>query len=228
METLSIAGIKIRPLSPEEEREAEDRSRREAIDTRRERLEAHYVSPESGVPRRYHGERLDGLTARTDGERRNIERVRFFISDRNSKTLVLHGANGTGKTLLGCMVIRERGGVYRSIIRLIYELDDTMRYSSKVGKIQLLDGLCGQGMLVIDEVGHPCRAEQQRELLYYILNERYGNGLPTVVISNLSRAELVDFLGSTVLDRLNENGEFLEFTGGSRRIQKRETDAVAF
>ena len=30
------------------------------------------------------------------------------------------------------------------------------------------------------------------------------------------------------LKLLNENGEFLEFTGGSRRIQKRETDAVAF
>lgn len=188
----------------------------------------HYKSNESGVPKRYWEESVDTYVIHDDEEKYNIERVRFFCGERNNKVLVLCGNNGTGKTLLGCAVIRERGGVYKPMLKLVYEVDSSMSFKANKTKTQLLDELCDKQMLVLDEIGRGVQQDRQAELLYYILNERYGKMLPTVLISNLSKVELVKFLGEAVKDRLNETCEFLEFNGKSYRGTKREEAGTDF
>lgn len=218
----------ISPPDDEEYNRIEEENRRKRQNELKISRLSYYRSVESGVPKRYWNESFDTYKPQNDEEKHNVERLRFFVEEKNNKVLVLCGNNGTGKTLLGCAVIRERGGIYKPMLKLVYEVDSSMSFKASQTKTQLLDRLCEQKMLVLDEVGRGVQQERQGELLYYILNERYGAMLPTVMISNLSKTELVKFLGEAVKDRLNETCEFLEFTGKSYRGTKRQEAGTDF
>ena len=189
---------------------------------RKNYLEKHYMSESSGVPLRYWSESLSTFKATNDQMKRNLETVKLYASQKGSKTLMLCGNNGTGKTHLGCAIIRERGGIYKTMQRLLFEIDCTMNYNSKLTNLNLLDELCNTQLLVLDEIGRGGRESKQQELCYYIINERYNNKLSTVLISNLPKADFVHFLGKAINDRLNETGIFLELSGNSYRKEKRK------
>jgi DNA replication protein DnaC len=75
---------------------------------------------------------------------------------------------------------------------------------------------------VLDEIARcKIREETQQELVCYVLNERYANNLPTVLITNLDKKELVKWLGFAAKDRLNECGMVIELNCESYRIKKR-------
>jgi DNA replication protein DnaC len=46
----------------------------------------------------------------------------------------------------------------------------------------------------------------EQNLLFDVINERYNNRLPTLLLSNLTQAEVVAVLGERVIDRLREDG----------------------
>lgn len=208
-----------------DEKEAEDFERQEQLKEekeRRSRLYGHYASPASGVPERYWNESLDSYNPRDKESAEALAKVRRFVDSKGCRMLMLCGANGTGKTHLGCGIIRERGGIYVPMLRLMYEVDGAMSFKAKESKIQLLDRLCETPMLVLDELARvKVREDMQVELAVYILSERYAKGKPTVIISNLWKDDLVKWLGMAVKDRLNECGEVVEFHGQSYRIAKR-------
>lgn len=203
-----------------EELEAKERQQEE--EDRKERLLSHYRSIASGVPSRYHREGLDTFQTGTDERSAALKTVIMFVRSRGCRILILCGKPGTGKTHLGCGIIRERGGIYIPMLRLVYEVDSTMSFKSRETKVQLLDRLCESPMLVLDEIGRmKVREDFQKELAAYVIGERYANGLPTVLISNLNKRELVGWLETAVMDRLNECGEVIEMNGTSYRASKR-------
>ena len=189
-------------------------------------LEHYRNEYESGVLPRYWNESLDTYKAQGPEETKNVAILKRFVNSRNrGGTVVICGENGTGKTLLGCALVREMGGRYMTATRLVYEVDSTLSFKAKQTKVELLDELAREPLLVIDEVGRGTRPEMQSELIYYLYNERYSRMLPTAFISNLSKEELGDFLGKATVDRLNETCIFLEFNGESYRPKKR-MDAI--
>lgn len=216
-----LAGLAFTPAENEvvERREREDNLLAEQ--GRRERLEAHYKSG-SGVPARYLSESLATFHAWNAETEAAVQKARDFSRQRGCRTLVLCGSSGSGKTHLGCGIIRERGGIYRTMLKLLYEVDGTMSYKAKETKVQLLDRICTAPMLVLDEIARcKIREETQQELVCYVLNERYANNLPTVLITNLDKKELVKWLGFAAKDRLNECGMVIELNCESYRIKKR-------
>ena len=55
-------------------------------------------------------------------------------------------------------------------------------------------------------------------MMFDILNERYENRLPTLLLSNLTAGEVKNFLGERVFDRLREDGgECVVFDWSSHR-----------
>lgn len=203
-----------------EELAAKERQQEET--NRRERLLSHYRSTASGVPSRYHREGLDTFRTETAELSAALHKVIDFTKSSGCRVLILCGKPGTGKTHLGCGIIRERGGIYVPMLRLVYEVDSTMSYKARETKVQLLDRLCEAPMLVLDEIGRmKVREDFQKELAAYVIGERYANGLPTVLISNLNKRDLVGWLETAVMDRLNECGEVIELTGSSFRAVKR-------
>lgn len=222
-DVLNVFGMRLSAMSEEEAAVQEEKERQEELARKRARMLEHYRSAESGVPDRFKHESLESFKPLTPELEAALRKVRLFVGAGGGHTLILCGANGTGKTHLGCGIIRERGGVYRSMLRLMYEVDGTMSFKARESKVQFLDRLCQAPMLVLDELGRcGVREDMQRELVSYLVGERYAAGKPTVLITNFGKGELVDWLGSAINDRLNETGELIELCGQSYRIRKRE------
>ena len=222
-EPLEIFGLKLAPMTDAEIREREVKEQLEELERKREKLLSHYRSDASGVPERYMNESLDTYKPWNNEAGEALGKVRAFAHSNGGRTLILCGTNGTGKTHLGCGIILERGGMYIPILRLVYEVDSTMSYKARETKIQLLNRLCRCPMLVLDEIGRmKVREDVQKELAGYIIGERYADGLPTVLISNLTKLDLLKWLGEAVVDRLRETGDCFEFKEKGYRLQKRE------
>lgn len=146
----------------------------------------------SGVPRRYWHVDFDTYISRNEKDSKNLETIKKFTSlDNNDKVLILLGAKGLGKTHLGSAIIRNCGGKFISIEELIFKYESAQAFHAKVNREELMESYSSTKMLVIDEIGRSMQQEKENSLLNYILRRRYENMLPTVLISNLSKAELL-------------------------------------
>lgn len=179
----------------------------------------------SGVPRRYWHVDFDTYISRNEKDLKNLETIKKFTSlDNNDKVLILLGAKGLGKTHLGSAIIRNCGGKFISIEELIFKYESAQDFHAKTNRKELMDLYSSTKMLVIDEIGRSMQQEKENALLNYILRRRYENMLPTVLISNLSKAELLKKLGEAVLNRLKETCISVEFDGESYRPSKRDVN----
>lgn len=179
----------------------------------------------SGVPRRYWHADFDTYIPKNAQDTKNLETIKNFAKlEKNDKVLILLGAKGLGKTHLGSAIIRNCGGKFISIEELIFKYESAQDFHAKVNREELMESYSSTKMLVIDEIGRSMQQEKENALLNYILRRRYENMLPTVLISNLTKSELLKKLGEAVLDRLRETCISLEFEGESYRTSIRDVN----
>ena len=132
------------------------------------------------------------------------------------------GPKGVGKTHLGSSIIRDAGGTFISIEEMIFQYECSSDYHAKINRVDLMNFYSTTPMLVIDEIGRSMQQAREDSLLNYILRRRYENMLPTVLISNLQKTDLMKKLGDAVVDRLKETCQCVEFVGESYRPEKRK------
>jgi DNA replication protein DnaC len=73
-------------------------------------------------------------------------------------------------------------------------------------------------LLVIDEIGRQHGSDGERTILEELIDQRYSQMRPTLVISNCDREQIAQFIGERGLDRLFENkGIIAIFTWPSHR-----------
>lgn len=195
-------------LVPEEEvQAAEDREREEKKQKAYER---------SGVGKRYWKLTMDDFKETPDNCM-NRKAIVDYISTKSTENLWMVGAAGTGKTMLGAMIVRELGGIYVKSYQLINDVLKAASYSATESVNQIVNRYAGYERLVIDEVGKSGNKDTEINILWQILNERYENEVPTVMISNLSKADLANYLGGHIVDRFAGCTKALVFTGSSWR-----------
>lgn len=188
----------------------------------RKRL-VHYRSEKSGVPRRFWNESFETFIPRTEEEKKILLTVTNYSKiEDNERVLAFCGKMGNGKTHLAASVIREVGGYMISSQDIIYKFDSSMNFTNKITKDDLVAFYGKVKMLVIDEIGRSNTPDKERDILSFILCKRYDYKLPSILISNMNKNELLVFLGKAVLDRLKETCTILEFTNESYRILKRK------
>jgi DNA replication protein DnaC len=61
-------------------------------------------------------------------------------------------------------------------------------------------------LLILDEVGVQFGSDTEKLLLFDVLNERYEQRKPTLLLSNLALDGVKAFLGERIYDRLREDG----------------------
>ena len=98
-----------------------------------------------------------------------------------------------------------RIAVFTSVINAIRRVKDTYRRDSGQSR-QVVAGFIRPDLLILDEVGVQFGSETEKMILFEIINGRYEQLKPTIVISNLAKDALTDYLGERVVDRLREGG----------------------
>lgn len=181
-------------------------------------LDAHFLK--SGVPERYLSESLKTFVITNEMQKRAATLAVQFINDvkiGNFKTLCLIGKAGTGKTHLASAIIRECGGLFRNASEITEELRRSKSFNAIETEAGIILKYGREKLLVIDEIGRNEKADEEKFMLYQIINARYNTRRPTVLISNFSKADFLQYVGIASADRLLESAEILELDGESYR-----------
>ena len=111
---------------------------------------------------------------------------------KSGASLVFCGGVGAGKTHLAVGIahrLMEQGriAVFTSVINAIRRVKDTYRRDSGQSEAQVVAGFIRPDLLILDEVGVQFGSETEKMILFEIINGRYEQLKPTIVISNLAR-----------------------------------------
>lgn len=135
-----------------------------------------------------------------------LEEAERFARGDGPPFLTLLGAPGTGKTHLAASVIHA---VSERLIASLYvpadELADKAR--SRERDTDFFSYTRIVPVLALDDVGAEYGSDYMTSVFHNIIDSRYRNpGLRTLLITNLTEADLTERLGVRVIDRLVENG----------------------
>ena len=72
-------------------------------------------------------------------------------------------------------------------------------------------------LLIIDEVGVQFGTEAERTQLFGIIDERYREQRPSILLTNLGLDDSKSFIGARAYDRLRECGQWVPFDWESYR-----------
>lgn len=189
---------------------------------RKENLERAYLE-NSNIPLRYRKESLKTYKPAADNVKvfnwvcNYVEAVK---AKKNTKNLLyINGSYGTGKTHLGCGIIRELGGYILTSLELCITYDSCRDFKATETRIQFLKRLCQNKVLVIDEVGKGIESIE-KQVLPYIINEFYGSGHLLVFLGNGSNDDFNKIVGEASADRMSESGVYIPLIGESIRKRK--------
>lgn len=183
---------------------------------------------EAGIPERFRSRTLDSYKATNAGQKRALtfmtEYAEQFSRVRETgRSAILCGLPGTGKTHLAIgvalhVIALGKAAAFTTVQRMIRRLKDSWRKDSIESESDVINLLVYPDLLIIDEIGVQFGSEFEKNFMFDLLNERYEKRKPTILLSNLTSAEIKVFLGERVYDRLKEdNGQCVSFDWASYR-----------
>jgi DNA replication protein DnaC len=203
----------IREKEREEKEKAEwealSETERQAILAERERLEKEQEAKRQaeqrekqleswkrrGITKRYFEAEWGNWIADTPEKETAIKAARTAWKEN----LFLAGNHGTGKTYLA-MCLAKEGATYCEASDIFREIRADFDKESET-----LDYYGNCKLLIIDEVGRQNKKELsdfEKNTFFEIINRRWNNCLPTMLISNMSVKDVSELLGAAILDRL--------------------------
>ena len=215
------------PACEQGTREAEELAKAEA----RAIQEAEHWSRRLGVsciPPRFHDRTFEAYKAQGEGQQRALGFARRLADDIAAGTAagrcaVFIGRPGTGKTHLAAAVATHvmrslRSVLFTTVTRLIRRIRDTYNRGSAETETQAVEVFTKPDLLVLDEVGVQRGTEDEKLLLFDVLNERYEARRSSILLSNLTVADVRAYLGDRIFDRMREDGgEMVTFDWESHR-----------
>lgn len=128
-----------------------------------------------------------------------------------TSNLIACGSVGVGKTHLASSAVNQivRSGKTCRIIKiidLIRQFKSTWDKSNEATEKDFLDFYTKIPALIIDEVGVQFGSDTEKMVVFDIIDGRYNNMLPTVLISNLAIDGVKELIGDRAIDRMREDG----------------------
>jgi len=177
----------------------------------------------ASIPVKYVGQRF---VASTDEQRvvlRTVQQYRdFILREQAWAALIMVGITGTGKTLLACQLGQS----------LIARASRSVRYITAAGMISEIQASYGRegkseegeimrfaqyDVLILDEVDAIRNTDNANLLLTEIINRRYNENKPVIVITNQPFDNLAKYVGERVHSRLYENAFVCDFRWADAR-----------
>lgn len=214
----------------EEERRLEAQERKEqALKNRLSTL---------AIPKRFNTARFDNYQVGSKQQSACLNICRDYASNfekhkEQGTSLLLLGSVGTGKTHLACSIGRTvvESGFHARYVTLAEIIGDiratwsgtiTRRCSTwgtevKLTERDVLNAFEQCDLLIIDEIGVQSGTDNERNIIFGIIDARYREMLPTIAISNLNESEVASLISERSVDRLKQGGGTLAFNWHSYR-----------
>jgi DNA replication protein DnaC len=210
------------------EKAADELARKQADEAYVRKRKVENLIGNSGVPARFADRSFANYRATEQGQKVALAVCKSFAEKwpeklRAGASLVLTGGPGTGKTHLACAVanavMSEYLGVtlFGTVASMLRHIKSTYAKDSQRDEQDAIDDVVSPDLLVLDEVGVQVGSDHEKLLMFEVLNSRYQELRPTILISNLNTDDLEAFLGQRVMDRYRECGSVLAFDWESYR-----------
>lgn len=211
---------------------AEDQAK---IAVERQNLKIQQVLNRAGIPERFSDRSFDNYRVDTEDQGKRLAVCRSYAEKfpelvKRGQSMIFLGKTGTGKTHLAIAIAHQviaQGytAAFMTVGDCLRRVRDTWKKNSEVSESSILDDLGRIDLLILDEVGVQYGTDAEKILLFDLLNRRYENRKPVIMLTNLpleaaksGDPTIVDFLGERIIDRLRENGgKVLKFTWESYR-----------
>lgn len=196
--------------------EADEAAKQVAMMNEFRQRRADQLMRRAAIPPRFSDRRLDNFIPHAKGPKDALEIAKRFAGDfdealRTGRSLIFCGGVGAGKTHLAVGIAQEvikqdRVAIFTSVLGAIRSVKETYRRDSLLSEADAIQNLVEPDLLILDEVGVQFGSDTEKMILFEIINGRYECLRPTIVISNLAKEPLTEYLGERVVDRLREGG----------------------
>lgn len=186
----------------------------------------------AAIPERFVGRSFDNFQTDTEAKMAAVTAIRdyseaFDERSRRGLGLILFGKPGTGKSHLAAAVLQDhidKDVLYATCLDLIRMVRETWRKDSEQSERQVLAYLGGLDLLVIDELGVQYGTEGEQTIMFDVLDRRYRDVKPTIILTNQGADGLKAYLGERTYDRLRETCRSIPFDWESYRPTARKLE----
>lgn len=173
---------------------------------------------EAGVPSRFQPATFGNFIAAEPRQKQALKSAaeyaaNFSIGVKIGRCLAFVGNPGTGKTHLAAAIVREvlAAGYtarFTTVGDYVRQIKDYCWGNKKAPRLEgeEIQEYCKPHLLVLDEVGVQFGSTAEEILIFTLINKRYEEMRPTLVISNEEEDGLEKYLGERVFDRLKDGG----------------------
>lgn len=201
----------------------------------RERALVQEMQVRAGIPARYLDRGFDAFVAEAPQQKAALAAARAYAEGfaqqlRTGRSLMLLGTVGTGKTHVACAILQAlmpmHCGRYLTVSDLIDTIRETWRRDSERSHAKVLHELATTPLLVLDEMGAQYGSDGEQTTLFQVIDRRYRERRPMVVVANLNPANLKTVIGERSYDRLREIATVIPFEWESHRAPARKGAAA--
>jgi DNA replication protein DnaC len=159
-------------------------------------------------------------------DRSCIEELFQLAFLRDATNVIFVGPNGVGKTMLAQnLALHALGHGYTArFVSAAAMLTDLAAQDGALALKRRFRRFAKPDLLVVDEVGYLSYSDRSADLLFEVLNQRYGR-VSTVVTTNRPFSEWGEIFPNatcvgTLVDRLCHHAEIVEIHGDSYRLKE--------
>ncbi|MCR2829081.1 ATP-binding protein [Acidithiobacillus ferrooxidans] len=193
----------------------------------------------AAIPKRYIDCGFDNYVVDVPGQQTALDVCRDYADHfeeyaRKGSCLILCGNPGTGKNHLASAVAHVVLTKGHSVLQVTaYDIIARIRQTWQRGignstELEVIRGFAEVGLLIIDEVGKTFGSDGERVHLFEVIDHRYRDLKPTLILSNENIGGVEKYLGPAAFDRLCQNGGLLLFDWQShRRGREYKSDTAA-
>jgi len=158
---------------------------------------------------------------------RHIRELASLSFVQTATSVIFLGPPGVGKTHLAtalgwCALDADISVAFTTLARLVDELETAQRADALAARLR---AIVRPQLLLIDEIGYSRLSAKGAQLLFQLVNARYGQGA-YILTSNTSFGEWGsiirdEILASAILDRLLHRADVIAIAGQSYRMKDR-------
>lgn len=200
----------------------------ERIRTERERRKIEETLGKAAIPQKFIGRSFDGFIAESEEQRYALNIARKYANTFAARLeagqgMVFSGSPGTGKSHLAAAIMQaimsEHTCLYATAMDLVRAVRSTWRKDSDRSEDDVLGTFTAVDLLVIDEVGVQYGSDGEQNILYDVIDRRYCDIRPTILITNQGKSGFLHYIGERNFDRLRETSKWVPFGWESHRAR---------